>query len=125
MTKKLLVGSVLLCIHFSSFSQNFLLFQKNKHRQAYYRVGDLISVRVKGDKEKISSKIEAITDSSLVLPGIELLVAEITDLYVDEKTRQWFIFRYKYDGLATFDWRRILGTFGNKPKSTHEEKTSI
>jgi hypothetical protein len=28
-------------------------------------------------------------------------------------------------GLATFDWRRILGTFGDKPKSTHEEKTFI
>ena len=28
-------------------------------------------------------------------------------------------------GLATFDWRRFLGTFGNKPKSTHEKKTCI
>ena len=28
-------------------------------------------------------------------------------------------------GLATFDWRRFLGTFGNNPKSTHEKKTCI
>lgn len=27
-------------------------------------------------------------------------------------------------GLATFDWRQILGTFGNNSKSTHEEKTA-
>lgn len=27
--------------------------------------------------------------------------------------------------LVTFDWRRILGTPGNKPKSAHEEKTCI
>lgn len=28
-------------------------------------------------------------------------------------------------GLATFDWRGFLGTLGNKPPSTHEEKTCI
>ena len=27
--------------------------------------------------------------------------------------------------LATFDWRQFLDTFGNKPKSTHEEKTCV
>ena len=28
-------------------------------------------------------------------------------------------------GLATFDWRRFLGTFGDKPEGTHEEKACI
>ena len=28
-------------------------------------------------------------------------------------------------GLATFDWRRFLGTFGGKPESTHEKKACI
>lgn len=28
-------------------------------------------------------------------------------------------------GLATFDWRQILGTFGKKSKSIHEQKTCI
>ena len=32
---------------------------------------------------------------------------------------------FKVFGLATFDWRRFLGTFGNKSKSTHEKKTCI
>ena len=72
---------------------------KNKHRQAYYKAGDAISFRVKGDKSKITDQIKAFEDSVIVFQGYQVPVREITDLYVDDKTKIWFILRYKYKKL--------------------------
>jgi hypothetical protein len=79
-----------------SFGQNILLFQKNRHRQAFYKAGDVISFRIKGDRSKHKGHIKNIEDSVIVIGYYRINPQEISDLYVDDKTRIWFILRYKY-----------------------------
>jgi hypothetical protein len=94
---RFLAVSVLLCvIAGSSFAQNILMFQKNQHRQAFYKTGDVISFRIKGDRAKHKGQIKNIEDSVIVIGYYRINPQEISDLYVDDKTRIWFILRYKY-----------------------------
>ena len=84
---------------FCSFGQKqFLLFIKNNHRKVTYQKGEIISFRLKGDDMKITERILGFEgDSLLVFDGLfKVNPKEISDMYVDEKTSTWFIFRYKY-----------------------------
>jgi hypothetical protein len=78
------------------FAQNILMFQKNRYRQAFYKTGDVISFRLKGDKSKHKGQIKNIEDSVIVIRYYRIDPREISDLYVDDKTKIWFILRYKY-----------------------------
>jgi hypothetical protein len=92
---------LLLYVLFASLSsgvygQSYLLFQKNRYRQARYQVGDVLSFRVKGDKTKRTERIRGFEDSLLVFNGWKLDPGEISDLYADDKTRIWYLLRFKY-----------------------------
>ena len=79
-----------------------LLFQKNRYRQALYKPGDQIAFRLKGDKTKFSGKILGFEDSVIVFQGFKINPKNISSIYVDEKTRIWFVLRYKYARLFLF-----------------------
>jgi hypothetical protein len=73
-----------------------LLFYKNNHREEIYKTNDVISFRLKGDDSKITGRISGFEDSLIVFQDFKINPKEISHLYVDNKTRTWFIFRYKY-----------------------------
>lgn len=76
--------------------QHLLAFRKNS-RMAYYEKGDVLSFRLAGGKNKTTGQIEGFTDSTLVFSSYEVNVEDITHIFVDDKTRQWFAYRYKYE----------------------------
>ena len=78
------------------FGQSFLLLQKNKRRQAYYQIGDKISFKIRGES-KITDRIKAFEEGLIVFQGYQVRMDEIADLYVDDKTKIWFVVRYKYE----------------------------
>jgi hypothetical protein len=80
------------------FSQE-LLFHKNRHREAIYKKGDVISFRVRGEDFKITDEIRGFTDSTIMFKDYMINPKEITRLYFDDQTRSWFIFRTKYSRL--------------------------
>ena len=78
-------------------AQPMLAFRKGNHRAAYYETGDVISYRLVGGKSKITGQIEGFTDSTIVFRSYEVNPGDISHLYVDAKTKNWFDFRYKYE----------------------------
>lgn len=76
-----------------------LLFHKKRHREALYKEGDVISFNLRNDKSKITGQIRGFEDSLVVFSGFKINPKEITHLYVDDKTKKWYIFRYKYEKI--------------------------
>lgn len=93
---------ILLLATTNCFGQNTLMFRKNRHKIAYYKVGDEISVQLKGSKEKFSGKIEGFEDSLIVFKYHSINPGDIAAIYVDDKIRSWFILRYKYEKIFLF-----------------------
>jgi hypothetical protein len=96
MGKIFLIGFLLAFSLQSACAQKFLLFQKNRHRQALYKVGDVLSFTIKGNTTKFTGEIRGFEDSVIVFRFYRINPKEISHLYVDDKTRIWYIFRYKY-----------------------------
>lgn len=83
----------------AAFAQTFLLFHKNRYREAHYVVSDVITFRVKGEKKKVTAEIIGFEDSLIVFQQFKVNPKNITDLYVDAKTQIWYAFRFKYARL--------------------------
>src|SRR5882672_6208124 len=79
--------------------QNLLAFKTSNHRIAYYRTGDVLSFRLKGDKSKISDQITGFEDSLIIFKNYKVKVNEISALYLDKKTRMWYFLKYKYEKI--------------------------
>ena len=79
--------------------KSFLLFEKTRNRRAYYYPGDIISVRVKGNREKVSGQIREFQDSLILFDYYRVNVNDITHIYVDDKQKFWYGFRYKLEPL--------------------------
>lgn len=75
------------------------MFQKNRGRTAFYKKGDLISFRLHKDKTKYTFQILGFEDSVFVVSNYKINPKEISHLYVDEKTRIWYVFKYKYEKI--------------------------
>jgi hypothetical protein len=71
-----------------------LLFHKNKHREVLYYVGDIVSFQIQNDK--FTGQITGFQDSLILFRNNSVHPKEITHIYVDAKTRTWFVLRYKY-----------------------------
>ena len=80
----------------SCFAQNFLLFHKNRFKHTKYKVGDVISFTIKDDKRKHTFQIRGFEDTVIVFDNYRINPDDITHMYIDDKTRVWYIFRYKY-----------------------------
>jgi hypothetical protein len=80
----------------TGFAQTFLLFHKNRYREAHYVVSDVITFRLKGERKKIKAEIVGFEDSLIVFNGFKVNPEDITDLYLDPKTQIWYAVRYKY-----------------------------
>jgi hypothetical protein len=81
-----------------SFGQNLLMFKSGKHI-AYYKAGDVLSFRIKGDPSKMTDEIRGFQDSLIVFKHNKVDVREITNVYLDKKSRMWYFFKYKYEVL--------------------------
>lgn len=86
----------------ASAQENTLLFHYNRYKEATYNVGDVISFRIKGNEEKITWQITEITDSKIVSRDQSIAPHEIRHIYVDEKSRIWFPFRFKWTRILLF-----------------------
>src|SRR6267154_2422589 len=82
----------------SGFCQK-LLFHKNNYKEVFYQVGETITFRLKGDNSKISAQIIRFEADLIVFPSFKVSPKEVSHLYVDKKTRTWFILRYKYKSI--------------------------
>ena len=76
-----------------------LLFHQSRHKEALYKTGDIISFRLKNNKSKITGQIRGFEDSLVVFRNYKVNPNEITHLYVDSKTKSWYILRYKYEKI--------------------------
>jgi hypothetical protein len=89
---------ILLFIGLDGFGQK-LLFHKNRRREAFYKVGDQISFRIKGSKAKYTETIVSFEDSVIVFENAKLHPSKISHLYADHKTSGWYFFRFKYQRI--------------------------
>ena len=76
-------------------SQEFLMFEKSRNRRAFYYVGDELSIQIQGDKSKFTDRIVGLEDSTIVFSSYRINVKDITHIYVDDKQKFWYPFRYK------------------------------
>ena len=81
----------------TSSGQDMLMFIKNKNKIVYYKMGDIISFQLKSDKQKITAQIRGFTDNSIVFQYYTIDPNEISHMYVDNKTKQWYFMRFKYE----------------------------
>ena len=95
MNRLVVVTLFLLLIGIASFGQqDYLMLQKrNSRKNAYYKIGDMISFRVKGSRSKITGEIRALQDSVIVFNGFEVHINQISSLYIDDKTKWWLRFK--------------------------------
>lgn len=89
----------LLLFGFTCAAQNKLLFHKNRFREAFYRIGDPLTFRIKSSNEKISGVINAISDTAFVIDQVSHKPSDIDRIYIDKKTRVWFFLKYKWKTL--------------------------
>lgn len=75
------------------------MFQKNRRRTAFYEQGDLISFRLHNDKTKYTFEILGFEDSVFVVSNYKINPKDISHLYVDDKTKIWYVFKYKYEKI--------------------------
>jgi hypothetical protein len=80
---------------FKCFSQK-LLFYKNSRREVSYEAGEILTFDLKGDGSKIRAQIKGFEGNLVVFQNFKVSPGEVANIYVDDKTRTWFIFRYKY-----------------------------
>lgn len=78
---------------------NRLLFHYSRYKEAIYNVGDVISFREKGSKQKFTWQITEITDSTIVSGRRSLAPHKIGAIYVDAKSKIFFPFRFKYRNI--------------------------
>ena len=87
------------------FSQCFgqrLLFHKNRYKEVLYEAGETISFNLKGSKSKITAQIKHFEGDFIVFEDFKINPNDIASIYVDAKTRTWFILRYKYQKVLLF-----------------------
>ncbi len=96
--KVLAIGVFLSCTYLNCPAQK-LLFHKNRHQEVSYEIGDKISFRVKGSRDKITRQITRFQDSLILFRDYQVNPDSISHLYVDNKTKIWYIMRYKYEKL--------------------------
>ena len=88
----------LLPLFFDGFSQK-LLFHKNRYKEVFYQVGDIFTFNLKGDNSKIIAQIRGFEGKFIVFANFKLNPEEVSHIYVDHKTKTWFILRYKYKSV--------------------------
>ncbi len=89
--------------------QRVLLFIKNPHRQAIYKIGDEITFRFRSNATKHTYLITGLTDSLIVSDSLRFNPKTISALYVDNKTKDWYIVRYKYPKLLPIAGAGYMG----------------
>ncbi len=94
--ERLFLTIVVVSITTSAFSQSFLLFHKNRDREAHYVVSDVVTFRIKGERKKIKAEIMGFEDSVIVFQEFKVDPKDITHLYVDPKTQIWYALRFKW-----------------------------
>lgn len=99
MIKTLVVWLLFSGVSTFCIGQQSLLFQKNRFKYTKYNVGDVISFRVKDDERKHTFQIRGFEDTVIVFNNYRINPKEITHMYLDDKTRVWYILRYKYSKL--------------------------
>jgi hypothetical protein len=92
---KFLFALALSVLAFECISQK-LHFHKNRYKGVFYLAGETITFRLKGNNSKIRAQIRGFDGNFIVFPDLKINPDEISHLYVDDKTRTWFILRYKY-----------------------------
>jgi len=103
--KNWILALIVFSFTLNGFSQR-LLFQKKWYRKEIYTTGEIISFRIKGDRSKITRQILGFEDDSLIVfQDLKVNPKAISHLYVDKKTRTWYILKYKYQALFP-----LLGT---------------
>lgn len=80
-------------------SSQSLLFKKNSYRKEYYKAGETITFRLKGERTKYKRQILGFQDSLIVFQDFKVNPEGISHFYVDKKTRMWYILKYKYQGV--------------------------
>jgi hypothetical protein len=78
-----------------------LLYTKKRHRTVEYGQGDYISFQLKSDKQRRTEQIRGFQDSLIVFKDYTIRPEEISRLYIDEKTKNWYFLRFKYERLFT------------------------
>jgi hypothetical protein len=89
-------------MQFAVAQDNELLFHYNRYKEHIYKVGDVISFRIKGNVEKHTWQITNLTDSTIVSGERSIEPHQISHIYVDKETLQFFAFRYKWARLFFF-----------------------
>lgn len=96
--KALLIAYLLINSYSLIYAQE-LVFQKKNYRKVSYKIGETISIKSKDLKRKLTGKIIDLQDSIIVFNNYEVNVKNISHIYIDDKTKDWFIFRQKYDKI--------------------------
>ncbi len=86
-----------------SFSKGIgqqLLFYKNHNKSVTYRAGDVISFSTREDGSRMTSQISGFEgDTLIVFKNYKINPADITVMYVDEKTMGWYFPRHQIDEI--------------------------
>ncbi len=96
----MLFAGILCCTSAVSAQNRAIIFSiLGKRVQAIYHVGDEIGLKSNESGQKLKKEIMAITDSSVVFRNAEVLIEEVSHIFVDGKIGSWYMLKYKYDRI--------------------------
>lgn len=93
--KALITIIFLIVVHTAFAQEKRLLFHYSRHKEVVYYIGDVISFREQGSKQKTTWQISNITDSTIVSGDRSIAPHKIGALYVDAKTKMLRPIRYQ------------------------------
>ncbi len=82
-----------------SKAQPGLVFAKGPDREVMYVTGDIITFKIKTQPEKIRDQIIGFEDQNILFRNYKVHVSEITYMYLDKKTKNWWFLKHKWDKL--------------------------
>lgn len=85
-----------------SQAQTGLVFTKGPYREVMYTTGDIITFKIKTNPDKIRDQIIGFEDQTIRFRNYTVHVSEITHMYLDKKTKNWWFLKYKYEKLLIF-----------------------
>jgi hypothetical protein len=100
--KSPLLTAAFLLTSLLSLAQTSLIFTKGPYREVRYSMGDIITFKIKTHPEGITDQIIGFEDQTIRFRNYTVNVTEITHMYLDKKTKNWWFLKYKYGVLLIF-----------------------
>ncbi len=91
---------ILLGVSISAHAQKGLIFQKPGKHGVTYETGEIITFNIKTHPYALTDQIMGFEDTLIVFRNYKISPREITYMWVDSKTKDWYFMKFKWSKLC-------------------------